>query len=101
MRECTAAIVVFPGSDDLLESDATKATDMMLVQVGAASALYGARVVALREADSDPSFDLPGLRCVDYDRTNPERSGLALLRELNATGVISIAIQSQGEGHAG
>ena len=85
MRNCTAAVLVFANSE---EAGATR--ERMLYKLGAASVLYGDRVVVVRESGLDGSFAPAGLRSVEFDRRKPDVAGLDLLRELRRAGVIRV-----------
>ena len=85
MRNCTAAVLVFANSD---EAGATG--ERMLYKLGAASVLYGDRVVIVRESVLDRSIAPSGLHSVEFDRRKPDDAGLDLLRELRRAGVIRV-----------
>ena len=91
MRTCTAAILVFADGDDLGHQAATEARETMLVLAGAASVLYGERVVLLVDADTKLADGFARLRSVVFDKSRPERAGLALLRQLNETQALKIS----------
>ena len=83
MRECSSGIVVF--SED---SEPSRTT---LFQIGAASVLYGERVVAIREAGAAAdAFDLGAVPLVRFDANSPQRFGLDLLRTLRRLGTIKV-----------
>ncbi|MCI0440218.1 MAG: nucleotide-binding protein [Chloroflexi bacterium] len=82
MRKCSAAILVFgdPG-----------APGRMLYQLGAASVLYGDRVVILRDCGVELGRELAGLRSVEYRPDAVKESGLELLKALHASGIIKVS----------
>ena len=83
MRDCSSGIVVFP--------EASQPSRTTLFQIGAASVLYGERVVAVREAGAaDAAFDLGAVPLVHFDAGSPQRLGLDLLRTLRRLGTIKV-----------
>ena len=93
MRSCSAAILVFGGKDDTDDGDETTSAESMQYQIGAASALYGDRLVILREFDVERSYDGAGdLPSVAFERENPDEAGLALLRGLQRAGVVRVVV---------
>ena len=90
MRGCTSAILVLAnGGADSGEGD-NKAAERMLYQLGAASVLYGNRIVILVEAGFEAAQNAPDMHRVVFDSERPTEAGLALLRELHRAGVISV-----------
>ena len=87
MRSCSSAIVIggdrggFEGSEE---------SARLAFLIGAASVLYGERVIAVVSGDA-PRSRLNGVRTVAFDGDKPEESALALLRELHRAGVIRIS----------
>ena len=90
MRACSAAILVFAGGEDLDQEAATESRDMMLLLAGAASVLYGDQIVLLTNPRTRLGDSFSSLRAVVYESSSPEKAGLALLRELNATQALKI-----------
>lgn len=82
MRDCTAGIVVFSG-----EGEPSRST---CFQLGAASALYGERVVAIMETGSGHTSDFGSLPLIFFDEISRQQSGLDLLRQLRRQGIIRI-----------
>ena len=80
MRNCTAAILVFAGDDKPHGKGRKTAGDKVLYQLGAASVLYGDRVVIFSEAGSKVTANVSVLSNVVFDRDRPEEAGLALIR---------------------
>ena len=90
MRRCTAAILVFSKDDQAAEGPA----EAMLYQLGAASALYGEKVIILKERGSQLGLDLGALHTVDYDRRRPQEAGLDLLLEMHRAGLVRVVASS-------
>ena len=89
MRDCMAAILVLGGTD---ATERSRLVEQALYQVGAASVLYGDRIVVLTEEGFDQAYEPAGVRRVDFDRDSPAVAGLALLRELHEAGVIRVTV---------
>lgn len=92
MRDCQAGILVFasPSDPEWAGRREEKRREKMLYQLGAASALYGDRVVALTEADSDDPGQLSGFAALAFRRDRLDQLGLSLLAELHRRGVIEV-----------
>ena len=86
MRECSAAILVFP-SDDSARYSGYK----MIGLLGAASVLFDDRMVILREDDAQSVAGLDGLQHIDFDAERPGESGLNLLVSLHKAGVLKVS----------
>ena len=91
MRSCSAAVLVFGGDDGPVDGGGDL-TSQMAYQLGAASVLYGNKVIVFREAGLEMGRDLTSLRAVEFEAERPEMAGLALLRELNRLGVIRVVV---------
>ena len=92
MRRCSAAILVVGGkSSDAQESVGQGIAAAVMYQLGAASVLYGNRVLMVRgeEARLTPEMDT-GLPSIVYQSDVPERAGMALLAALKGLGVIDV-----------
>lgn len=88
MRSCSAAVMVLPEG-----ADGTETMGGMLCHVGAASVLYGDRLVLLGgPRGSDLDEPLRGLRRVEFDSRNPANAGLGLLQVLSQSGVLKISV---------
>ena len=92
MKRCSAAILVFaaPGPDESSELNGGAAAERMAYQLGAASVLYGDRIVILRQRGLDLTGEAAGVRSAEYDPERLEEAGLALLQELHRAGVVRV-----------
>lgn len=90
MRGCTSAILVLASDGADAGERENKAAERMLYQLGAASVLYGDRIVILIEAGFEATLNAPDMHKVVFDSERPTEAGLALLRELHKAGVISV-----------
>ena len=93
MRQCNSAIFIFadPTDSSWVGRRKERRNEKMLYQLGAASVLYGARVIALREEGaSDSQGNTNGFHTMQFGRGNMPDVGLALLAELHRLGVIQV-----------
>ena len=92
MRNCNAAIFVFaaPTDPDWAGRREEKRVQKMLYQLGAASVLYGDRVVSLRQRDIDLGGQDAAVHTLEFDKERPDEVGLALITELHRMGVIAV-----------
>ena len=92
MRECSAAILVFARSSWAQVSGGREvsSTDIMRYQLGAASVLYGDRVISLVESGVETGGQEPGFNSLEFDRERLGDTSLALLAELHRMGVIEV-----------
>jgi len=92
MRDCDAAILVFASTSqpEWTGRREQKRHEKMLYQLGAASALYGDRVLALRERSADESPQDGGFHTLVFHRDSLQKVGLAVLSELHRRGIIEV-----------
>ena len=92
MRECSAAILVFakPSLSRVSGGREVPSTDVMLYQLGAASVLYGERVISLREKEMQTTETESSLQPLEFDPERLEDLGLALMSELYRLGAIEV-----------
>ena len=91
MRGCAAAVIVFaePRNGPWAGLGLSLVTPKVLAQLGAATALYGDRVIPLNEAGFDSDFQWDGL---GFDRERVHEMGLQLLGQLHSLGVIQVRV---------
>ena len=92
MRECDAAILVFARPSWALVSGGREitGTETMTYQLGAASVLYGERVISLAENGVEPPGQDAGFQTLHFDRERLGEVALVLLAELHHVGVIEV-----------
>ena len=93
MRECTAAILVFAKATDSEWKGRRedKRSQKMMYQLGAASALYGERVVVFTEASKASPHD-QDFHTLEFHRDEVHELGLVILAQLHRLGVIQVTI---------
>jgi hypothetical protein len=92
MRSCAAGILVLGDTSSGTASDHRINTEQMLYLIGAASALYGDKIVVLKQADLELAYRLESVPTVVFDGRNPEAAGLAVLRALHRAGVLKLGV---------
>ena len=92
MRNCTAAVLVLGRDGPAGSSGRDRRLQRTLYQLGAASVLYGPRVVVVKEAGLGLADDLGDPRVVVFDPDSIGQVGFDLLRALYALGVIRITL---------
>ena len=86
MRECASAVLVVGSSDD-----GVSIGQILGFMVGAASVLYGARlVVAIADGSADADLSELSVRVVGIESGSEAESALGLLKALNEAGVIQV-----------
>ena len=95
MRRCSAAVLIVvaqPEDPVGLFPQEPKGIDKMSYQLGAASMLYGPRIVLLREEGADGPPPDAGVSVLPFRRDRIRDIGLALLSELRRLGVIELRV---------
>ncbi len=92
MRGCTAGVFVFaPPSDEAWSGRREeKRHQKLLYQLGAASALYGDKVILVRGSDMEAGSLDPGFETLEFQPNRPTEIGLPLIAELHQMGVIEV-----------
>ena len=92
MRQCNSAIFIFaePSDESWTGRREEKHREKMLYQLGAASVLFGDRIIALRDGDRDPEGNTGDFHTLPFDRGRMDEVGLPLLAELHRMGVIEV-----------
>jgi hypothetical protein len=93
MRACGAAVLVFasPSDPEWAGRREEKRHEKLLYQLGAASALYGDRVVSLAEAGSNDAEHPSGFAALSFRRDRLDEMALSFLAELHRRGVIRVS----------
>ena len=89
MRGCNAAVLI---QGRRPEGRAATPSDPMVYQVGAASVLYGDRIVLLRERGLGETTGETNLRAIDFEPERLDELGMALLAELHEAGIIGVQV---------
>jgi hypothetical protein len=94
MRSCDAAILVFatPSWARVSGGREVSTTEIMLYQLGAASVLYGDRVISLTEEGMEPGGQDASLHTLHFNRDQLGDVALLLLAELHRIEVIQVSV---------
>ncbi len=93
MRKCTSAIFVFTGDEEITSSEgapALRPSDNVVYELGAASALYGNRIVIFKESGVSFASDFSDLGYITFEKDNIEAKAMDLLRELVSFGFLKV-----------
>lgn len=89
MRDCSAAILILPEDS---ENGDNESAQSILYQLGAASVLYGERIVILKPAGVELDPALAAIPFVEYQSENLDTLGLPLLNRLHQTGIVRVTL---------
>ncbi len=90
---CNSAVIVYAKNDKFSFENSNgfnKSRESMINLVGAVSALYGNRILLLRERGLDRLFQEDTIPTVEFTGTSMEELGLALLQSLHSMDIIEI-----------
>jgi predicted nucleotide-binding protein len=93
MRDCTSACFVFTTDEkytDAAGKEQWRPSDNAIYELGAASILYGRRIVIFREKDVTFASDFSDLGYITFDRDRLDATMAELLKELVAFGIVEI-----------
>jgi predicted nucleotide-binding protein len=84
MQSCYAGIFLFSADEDVMEGETLHKRPRMNVvfELGAASLLYGQRIVILKEKHVDFPTDFRDLGYIEYEKDHLAEKSMELLREL-------------------
>lgn len=97
MRECTSACFVFTADEkyaDTSGAEAWRPSDNAVYELGAASMLYGKRIVIFRERDVTFASDFSDLGYITFEKDRLDATMSELLKELVAFGIVEIRAAS-------
>ena len=91
MRNCSAAVLVFgmPDGESMSEINGAAAEEMAY-QLGAATILYGERIVILRQKGLDMPQQASGVPSVEFEPGRLQDVAFPLLRELYQAGIVNV-----------
>lgn len=93
MKECTSAIVIFTADEvyqDEEGNDIRRPSDNAVYELGAASILYGNKVVILKENGVGLGSDFKDLGYISFDEGNLASKAMDLIKELVGFGFLKI-----------
>lgn len=99
MRECSAGIFIFT-ADDMFSDDegrtVSRPSENVIYELGAASLLYGRKIVILKEQGVSFPSDFSDLGWIEFEKDALEAKGMDLLREMIALDAIRLVSAGGG-----
>jgi len=93
MRECTSAIFVFTTDEEYLDAKGNKAyrpSDNVVYELGAATVLYGNKIVIFKEESVDFASDFKDFGYIAFEKDKLDAKAMELLKELVALGFLKV-----------
>jgi len=93
MRACTAGVFVFTPDDVLQDADGNEVArprENVIFELGAASLLYGNKIVIFKEKSVRFASDYQDLGYIEFEGDNLKSKAFELLRELMALGAVQL-----------
>ena len=87
MRQCSAGVFIFTGDEELADEHGEivlRPSQNVVYELGAASLLYGRKIVVLKEVGVNFPSDFSDLGWIEFEKDALEAKALDLLRELIA-----------------
>lgn len=85
MRACTAGVFLFTGDEEFRDDGGglvKRPSENVIYELGAASLLYGRKIVILKEAGVTFPSDFSDLGWIEFDKDSLEAKAMDLLREM-------------------
>ena len=95
MKSCTSGIFIFTGDEETQDSkgdSVLRPSDNVVYELGAASVLYGDKIVIFREEAVSFGSDFSELGYITFERDKLDAKGLDLLKELKALEFLKFAL---------
>lgn len=95
MRECGAAILVFTADKEYFDADHNsiwRPSENVSHELGAASVLYGERIVVFKEAGIDLPSNFSSVGYIEFEKDKLSDKGIDLFRELVTMKILNISV---------
>ncbi len=95
MNECGAAILIFTADEKFFDeagSEIWKPNENVVYELGAASMLYGKRVVIFKERDVSFPSNFRDIGHIEFEKDRLSAKAIDLFRELVAFGLVKISV---------
>lgn len=95
MRECGAAILVFTPDQELQDKDGNaiwRPTENLVHELGAASMLYGNRIIIFREESVNFASNFSDIGHITFTKGDLSGKAIELFRELISFGLITVSV---------
>ncbi len=93
MRECTSGIFIFTADEETQDAQGSKVfrpSDNVVYELGAASALYGEKIVILKEEDVSFASDFSDIGYISFERDKLDARAADLMVELIGLGFLEV-----------
>ena len=93
MRNCSSAIFIFTADEEIKESasgQTFRPSENVIYELGAASVLYGNRIVLFKEEGVDFGSDFRDFGYITFQKENIEAKSMELFKELIALGFLKV-----------
>ncbi|MBM6402373.1 TIR domain-containing protein [Phycicoccus sonneratiae] len=95
MQECGAAILVFTADKEYFDADGNsiwRPSENVSHELGAASVLYGERIVVFKEKGIDLASNFSSVGYIEFEKDKLSDKGLDLFRELVSMGILKFSV---------
>jgi predicted nucleotide-binding protein len=93
MRQCSSGIFIFTGDEELVDSGGNKVVrpnDNVVFELGAGVALYGDKIVILREDGVTFGSDFDSYGRITFEKDKLDAKGLDIMKELIGMGFLQV-----------
>lgn len=93
MKDCTSGIFIFTADEKTIDKDENeiwRPSDNVVYELGAASVLYGKKIVILKEKDVSFASNFSDLGYIPFDKDNLEAKAADLMLELINLGFMQL-----------
>lgn len=95
MRECGAAILVFTADQEYFDADGNsiwRPSENVSNELGAASVLYGERIVIFKENGVDLASNFSSIGYIEFEKDKLSDKGIELFRELVSMKILNVTV---------
>lgn len=93
MKTCTSAIVIFSADEEFVDAEGKKIcrpSDNVVYELGAASILYGNKIVIMKEEGVSLASDFSDLGYIKYEKDKLDAKSLDLMKEFIGIGILKV-----------
>ncbi|MDH5451048.1 MAG: nucleotide-binding protein [Candidatus Bathyarchaeota archaeon] len=93
MRSCTSAIIIFTADEESTDQEGNKTyrpSDNVVYELGAASVLYGDKIVILKEEGVTLASDFNDLGYIPFEKDKIKAKAMDLIKELIGFGLLKV-----------
>jgi predicted nucleotide-binding protein len=93
MKSCTSAVVIFTADEEYVDAEGKKIcrpSDNAVYELGAASILYGNKIVILREEGLSLASDFRDLGYIPFEKDKLDAKSLDLMKEFIGIGILKV-----------